>query len=1390
MFEKLERLVAGKNANDLYEKKDAIEQRYGKWYEEPRNNPWSTEFDKEAYREVTQQFVRDFTGNGYGGFAVSWNNLTADVPYSETSGHDTVGARLQKPVKKLSKVAACNFEKSEDKRILSLVSGYAKEGDLVLIQSPPGAGTSTFLNLLSGATKTYKEVGGEVLYNGDDIWDKRVGQLYNHNIVRVRQDDFHFPQLTVKETLEFAARCGVPDFWPFAEVVRSHRVELISRFLGINHVLSLPVGDESLRGVSGGERKRVSIAETLCGAMGSVVFLDNISKGLDAATTLDICTGIHKYAKEFNSVVFCSLQQLGNEAFRLFDKVMLLDSGKCIYFGGVGEVEGYFNSIGFERPPMRSMADFMLSVSDPLISKSVTKVECLGSAPKTVEEFEKLYHHSEHYADVLEKLQEGVCGDAIPKSELPKSNQKILKRECLQTYPSQFCYLLRRSMRLSWDRRTVMTDFGTKILIAFLVGTMFWQLPLTASGAYTRTGLLFMVCTIFAISAVSGVAKKYKYNCVFLKQRESRFYHASPFHLSGVIDAFIKNAIICVVFSTLIYLMVGLNLSDAGIHYAYFYFMILTLATTMEMMARFVTVVVPTSDGAIMLIGVLAVSFIIYSGYLIPLASVPDWFIWIYWMSPVQFAYRGLMYNEFTGLEFTCDEDERIPANPYVPISDRTCTVGSGADYINDRYSFPADQDWISYSLITLWGTILLLFVGVIIFARRQRLRGKTLVSRKASRGIEDDMSSVELPDETSSVGIKRAYFTWKGVSYDVPMGKGETKQLLDNISGYAVPGKLCALMGASGAGKTTLMDVLAQRKNKGSIQGDVKVNGHDQDELFCRLSGYVEQMDIHISKTTVREAIEFSAALRLPHDVSEEERSELIEKTLDLLELRELQNSIIGTPGQAQALSDEQRKRLTIAVELVVKPSVLFLDEPTSGLDSRAALKVANALRRVADTGCSVLCTIHQPSREVFYCFDSLLLLQQGGKTVYFGDLGESSSIMTSYFVRNGAEPMDAEANPADYMLDQICAGVSAKNRAEQDWGEIWNNSPENKALIDALEGPDARPRIVPEDVEHINFEHKFARNFWTQLRVNMKRQMNVYWRTPEYNYSRILSALVQALLLGFSYFQVQKDQNGANLLVAATFMAGLTALMSINNAVATVINGRVAFYRETSAGYYTPGAYYVPLLVTDQPFNLVSQLLYSVTLYFLIGFKAAGYGYFLLSVILYGTWAISTGAMFGAISPTIDIGLILVPLMNAVLNLLAGFLITRNEIPPWYIWIYWINPTAYFMVGNMKNTLTGTEFFCTADEYLEFTYPGATNSSYEYPSCETIPATQQYITNPSNSTECVFCPITSGDQVLTMLDVPDYNMWISIAALIAFIVFSRLVGLIGFKYFRFLKR
>lgn len=470
----------------------------------------------------------------------------------------------------------------------------------------------------------------------------------------------------------------------------------------------------------------------------------------------------------------------------------------------------------------------------------------------------------------------------------------------------------------------------------------------------------------------------------------------------------------------------------------------------MSQIYRSIAASTKTVSQALAIAGVTTLAIVIYTGYVIPRPEMHPWFKWISWINPIAYAFEALFVNELHGQEFLCSQ--LVPSGgAYAPTGNEfICAVAGavqgqqsvlGDDYLQTQFQYSYSHIWRNLGFMFAF---MIFFLFVYLFAtefnsatdssaevlvfRRGHVPAHLDAAEKAAKNDEeapiadagaekgDDAAQQKQQEEqVGALAPQTDVFTWKDVCYDIKI-KGEPRRLLDNVSGWVKPGTLTALMGVSGAGKTTLLDVLAQRVSMGVITGSMLVSGKPLESDFQRNTGYVQQQDLHLETTTVREALRFSAALRQPKTVSKQEKHDFVEDVIKMLNMQDFAEAVVGVPGEG--LNVEQRKLLTIGVELAAKPALLlFLDEPTSGLDSQSSWAIISFLRKLADNGQAVLATIHQPSAILFQEFDRLLFLAKGGRTVYFGDIGKNSETLLNYFESNGAAKCEPEENPAEYM-------------------------------------------------------------------------------------------------------------------------------------------------------------------------------------------------------------------------------------------------------------------------------------------------------------------------------------------------------------------------------------
>ncbi|KAI7757931.1 hypothetical protein M8C21_007667 [Ambrosia artemisiifolia] len=619
-------------------------------------------------------------------------------------------------------------------------------------------------------------------------------------------------------------------------------------------------------------------------------------------------------------------------------------------------------------------------------------------------------------------------------------------------------------------------------------------------------------------------------------------------------------------------------------------------------------------------------------------------------------------------------------------------------------HNLPTEDYWYWLGVGTLLLYALLFNIMVTLtLAYLNPLKNAQVVLPSTIGGADDQANPAKSESPSRRQGMilpfKPLSMTFHNISYFVDMpeemvleGAADKKlQLLSDVSGVFLPGVLTALMGSSGAGKTTLMDVLAGRKTGGYIEGEITISGFQKEQsTFARVSGYVEQNDIHSPQVTVMESLLFSAFLRLPPDVLEKERREFVEGVMRLVELDVLRDALVGIPGST-GLSTEQRKRLTIAVELVANPSIIFMDEPTSGLDARAAAIVMRTVRNTVDTGRTVVCTIHQPSIEIFEAFDELLLMKRGGRVIYGGKVGERADILIKYFESiNGISPMPSDYNPANWMLEMTTPAV--EERIGQDFAVIYKNSNqyrEIEALIEQTSTP------MPGS-EPIHFSTTYSQTNLYQFKTCLWKQNLVYWRSPQYNVVRLLFTTLCALIIGSVFWDIGSKRNSTQhlmLVVGALYTAVL--FLGVNNA--STVQPVVAIERT--------GLVEIPYIATQ-------TIIYGVTTYFMINFEKKIGKFLLYLVFMFLTFTYFTffGMVTIGLTPTQQMAAVVSSAFYSLWNLIAGFLLPKPQIPGWWIWCYYLSPMAWTLqgligsqLGDVEDPIVGPDFNGTVKGYLK---------------------------------------------------------------------------------------
>ncbi|KAL5313723.1 hypothetical protein ACEPPN_018144 [Leptodophora sp. 'Broadleaf-Isolate-01'] len=1305
-------------------------------------------------------------------------------------------------------------KKGREVNILKDFRGVVHPGEMVLVLGRPGSGCTTFLKVIANQRFGYTGVDGEVLYGPFDA--DTFAKQYRGEAVYNQEDDVHHPTLTVGQTLGFALDTKTPGKRPQGMSKGDFKDRVITTLLkmfNIEHTRNTIVGNPFVRGVSGGERKRVSIAEMMVTA-GTVCAWDNSTRGLDASTALDYAKSLRVMTNIYKTTTFVSLYQASENIYKQFDKVLVIDAGRQVYFGPAREARAYFEGLGFKEKPRQTSPDFLTGCTDQF-EREYADGRSSENAPHSPETLAEAFNKSRFAIQLGNEMDEYRKSIAENKQRqedfltaVHDSKRKGASRSVYSIpFYLQVWALMQRQYLIKWqDKFSLVVSWITSIVIAIVLGTVWLNLPKTSAGAFTRGGLLFISLLFNAFQAFSELASTMIGRPIVNKHKAYTFHRPSALWIAQILVDLLFSATQILVFSIIVYFMCGL-VRDAGAFFT-FYIVIVCGYMSMTLFFRTVGCLCPDFDYAIKFAATIITLFVITSGYIIQYQSEKVWIRWIYWINALGLGFSALMENEFSRLTLTCTGESLIPSGPsYTNIDNQVCTLAgsvagtdqvSGTAYITDGFSYRPDELWRNFGIIIALIIFFLITNMTLgewvtfgaggntakVFQKPNKERDELNAALIAKR---DERRAAKGEAQGSEINItSKAVLTWEGLNYDVPTPAGQLR-LLNNVYGYVRPGELTALMGASGAGKTTLLDVLAARKNIGVISGDILVDGIAPGNAFQRGTSYAEQLDVHEATQTVREALRFSADLRQPFEVPQSEKYAYVEEILSLLEMEDMADAIIGDPESGLAV--EQRKRVTIGVELAAKPELLlFLDEPTSGLDSQSAFNIVRFLRKLASAGQAILCTIHQPNAALFENFDRLLLLQRGGQTVYFGDIGKDACVLIDYLHRHGAD-CPPDANPAEYMLDAIGAGQAARV-GDRDWAEIFAESPELANIKDRIS--QMKTERLADVASHVKKdEREFATPLMHQLKIVQKRTNLAFWRSPNYGFTRLFNHVIIALLTGLAYLNLDDSRQSLQYRVFVIFQVTVLPALILAQVEPKYALSRMIYYREASSKMYGQFAFASSLVVAEMPYSILCAVGFFLPIYYMPGFQTAssraGYQFFM--VLVTELFSVTLGQMVAAITPSPFISALLNPFIIITFALFCGVTIPKPQIPKfWRAWLYQLDPFTRLIGGMVVTELHDRSVTCTSTELQRFASPSGQNCG-EYMTDFFQAGGPGYIVSNVTSA-CEYCAYKVGDQFYTGLGFEFDNRWRDLGILIAFIGSNLVFLFLGSRYLNFNRR
>ncbi|CAI5760584.1 unnamed protein product [Candida verbasci] len=1301
--------------------------------------------------------------------------------------------------------------KTPKRKILNEINGIAKPGECVLVLGRPGAGCSTFLKSLTGTDfDLYEGIEGDIRYDG--LPQKEMLAKFKNDLIYNPELDVHFPHLTVDQTLSFAIGCKTPELRingvSRKEFINAKK-EILATVFGLRHTYNTKVGNDYVRGVSGGERKRVSIAEALA-CNGSIYCWDNATRGLDASTALEFAQAIRTSTKLLKTTAFVTIYQAGENIYETFDKVTVLYQGRQIYFGPIHKAKKYFENMGWECPARQTTAEFLTAVTDPI--GRFVKEGYENKVPRTSQEFEQYWLNSDDYKHLIQEINE--YNSQINQDETRKIYYESISQEKMKgarkNSPFTISYFqqlklcaLRSYQRIIGDSAYTITLMAAGISQAFVAGSLYYNTPNDVTGAFSRGGVIFFAVLFMSLMGLAEISASFSNRSILMKQKNYSMYHPSADALSNFVMSIPVSIVVNIFFVVILYFLSNLA-REAGKFFICFLFVVL-LHLTMGAMFQAVAAINKSIAGANAIGGVLVLASLMYSSYLIQRPSMHPWFKWISYINPVLYAFEAIIASEFHGRKMQCVGSYLTPSGPgyqNLASGEQTCSfVGSvagqnwisGDSYLKLAYTYSFSHVWrnlgILIGFLAFFLTINALGTECIkpISGGGDKLlylKGKVpehimLSSEKKEGDIEegpepDNLEKMEPEVKPSDEDLRvKDIFVWKDIDYVIPYD-GAQRKLLQNVSGFCIPGTLTALMGESGAGKTTLLNTLAQRIDFGVITGDMLVNGAKIDSSFSRRTGYVQQQDIHVSEVTVRESLQFAALLRRSNDVSDQEKLDYVEKIIDVLDMGWYADAVVGKMGDG--LNVEQRKKLSIGVELVTKPSLLlFLDEPTSGLDSQSAWAIVKLLRDLANAGQSILCTIHQPSATLFEEFDRLLLLRKGGQTVYFGDIGPKSSTILNYFERNGARHCEEQENPAEYILEAIGAGATAST--ESNWFEIWENSNEKKQTdIKRDQLIEESKNNRSEGTADKQLTKKYATPYFYQFKHVCHRSALMFFRDPNYIAAKIFLMTISGLFIGFTFFGIKHTKTGSQNGMFCAFLSVVVSAPVINQIQEKAITGRDLFeVREKLSNTYHWSLMIISQVLNEMPYLIIGATFMFVSLYFptQVDTEASHSGifYFTQGIFLQG-FAVSFGLMVLYISPDLESAAVIVSFLYTFIVAFSGVVQPVNLMPGFWTFMYKLSPYTYFIQNLISSFLHGRKIQCSDKELAYFNPPNG-ETCEEFANAF-VQRAGGYLNNPNATSNCGYCSYSNADEYLLTIGAKFSLRWRNVGFFFVYIFFN----------------
>ncbi|CCH46552.1 Pleiotropic drug resistance protein [Wickerhamomyces ciferrii] len=1168
------------------------------------------------------------------------------------------------------------------KRILNNINLDLQKGKVLAILGSSGSGKTTLLNTLASRMSFAKNSSNPFHFEGMVQYSQK-----NPNISYLLQEDLFMPGLTVRETLKFTAQLKLPNS---SNQEINNLINYLFDSLDLKKIENTIINNFNyISTLSGGEKRRVSLAIQLL-TKPSVLFLDEPTTGLDSNTSIHLVQTVKDLAANFGITIILTIHQPRSEILDIVDEICLLArGGSMLYTGSLDEGQRYFESLNLQnddglKSEESNFADFLLSISsiDKTMSHEV-EMKTQARVTKLIEQWKQ--------SQILDSniSYENSFESGTPIFDQSKTHKLPLYREIWT--------LGKRSALLTFrDLRSMIAFQGLMTILAIVCGWVFYKPGGDLAGIRSVTSTLYVCCEVlgftpllYEIERLCATDGKF-----FVRDYKEGIHSITGFLIARkIVKLILEDIPITLTWSVITFFMWGLNgSSNFGIYFVnnfLIYLVGMATAIICFMLGNY-------EFGPASLI-----TNYFYQlqnsacGYFVNSKTMPVYVKWTKYLANFWYAFGSMVSDQFTDYVGDCPYEEGSEA----------CYEYTG-EYVLDNLGFP--RHWYATPLVVnmCWFLGFYIASGIILWYQTRRKVVKVVKPinskidhlptideeqfAKAKSNFKQNQYDGEIIITLKEITLSLKKLFWKNMIFRKHF---EGKQLLKNVESSFKPG-VNAIMGPSGSGKTTLLNFLTGRTRYSTINasGDVMLN--DKRIPFSMLKSittYVVQDDsVLIPTLTVRETLWYQAKLRL--DKSQHQNiPHVINDLIRKMGLSDVANIPIGD-SQVKGISGGEKRRVSIAIQLLNNSKILLLDEPTSGLDSFTSSSIISLLNELAiSEKKTIILTIHQPKYEIFEQFDNILLLSNGS-VIYDG----TPNGLIDHFAQMGFKP-DYKMNFADYILDVISNRGFGGEDVSQKMINGWK-SRSNANIIST----NSIPLSVNSEKSHDNLDEfkqliKTPNSFKDSFGPVLERQFKVLMRSPDVLWCR-LAQLIGLGVIHALYFSPLKNNSESimNRLGLIQEVLNLYFIGLINCITAFPIQ-KETFYQEFEDNTYSPLTFMLCYLINEIPFEIVGSFIFTIFIVLVIGLPRTGGMFF--SMFYMCVLTINTGESVGMMFTTIfdHLGLAVNFVSNLlVIGIFMGGTMSIN-MPILFKAFNYINPLKYAVLGTAKLGLQGQKFTCS---------------------------------------------------------------------------------------------